>query len=135
MPKPNSARGRHMADLTQALVLQCFRNPLEHLHGGDFPSTRTGDYSDVKVVTPDGEIPWNSLQRISDDEMRDLIMEVVDLTFTALLSVNNSLFVDGFLAYASETKILWKRPEFRKAFVKTMEEFARLHARDPDQIS
>lgn len=49
---------------------------LEELHGGTTPSTKTGDYSDVKVVTPYGEIPWVRLSRISDKEMRTLMLEV-----------------------------------------------------------
>lgn len=44
----------------------------ENLHSGKFPSSATGDYSDVKVVTPFGEIPWNKLSRISDEEMGPL---------------------------------------------------------------
>jgi hypothetical protein len=44
---------------TFALVEQCVRNTgLEDLHAGVAPSSATGDYSDVKVVTPYGEIPW-----------------------------------------------------------------------------
>lgn len=39
---------------------------LEELHAGITPSSKTGDYSDVKVITPYGEIEWNRLSRISD---------------------------------------------------------------------
>jgi hypothetical protein len=44
--------------IAQSLVEVCVRNALENLHAGIFPSSRTGDYSDVTVVTPYGEIPW-----------------------------------------------------------------------------
>lgn len=39
---------------------KCIRNDtiLEELHGGTTPSSQKGDFSDVKVVTPYGEIPW-----------------------------------------------------------------------------
>lgn len=43
-----------------------------------------GDYSDVTVVSPHGEIPWNALSRISNVEMKTLMIEVVDRVFTYL---------------------------------------------------
>jgi hypothetical protein len=39
------------------MALECFRNSeLENLHAGKFSSSKTGDYSDVKVISPDREI-------------------------------------------------------------------------------
>jgi hypothetical protein len=56
-------RGR----LAKFFALECFRNSkLEDLHTGKSPSSKTGDYSDIKVVTPYGEIPWNTLFRLND---------------------------------------------------------------------
>lgn len=49
---------------------------LENLHAGTTPSSATGDFSDVKVVTPYGEIPWNDVSRISDKEMRVLMLDI-----------------------------------------------------------
>lgn len=49
---------------------------LENLHAGVWPSSKKGDYSDVKVVTPYGEIPWNKIGRISDPEMRVLMLNI-----------------------------------------------------------
>lgn len=49
---------------------------LEELHAGITPSPKTGDYSDVKVITPYGEIEWNRLSRISDKEMRSLMLSI-----------------------------------------------------------
>lgn len=56
----------------------CIRNntPLENLHCGTTPASKTGDYSDVKVVSPYGEIKWNNLSRISDKEMRELMLKI-----------------------------------------------------------
>ena len=73
------------AFFTLALVEQCVRNAgLEDLHAGVTPSSATGDYSDVKVVTPYGEIPWTNLSRISDEEMKALMIEVTNKVFTFL---------------------------------------------------
>ncbi|GEM_PF-502163 len=57
---------------------------LEELHMGVSPETAVGDYSDVKVVTPYGEIPWSQLSRIDDEEMKGLMIQVVDRLYTIL---------------------------------------------------
>ena len=63
-----------MKSLVKKIVMHCVRNTyLEDLHAGTFPDSKTGDYSDVKVVSPYGEIPWNQLGRISDEEMKKLM--------------------------------------------------------------
>jgi len=57
--------------LAFGIALLCVRNTcIEDVHAGIEPSSRTGDFSDVKVVTPCGEIPWDKLSRIRNDEMR-----------------------------------------------------------------
>ncbi|HVR57214.1 MAG TPA: hypothetical protein VMT72_10345 [Pseudolabrys sp.] len=69
------------AHLVKFVALHCFRNTkLENLHAGKSPSSRTGDYSDVKVVTPYGEIPWTEVSRFNDDEMKELMIDVVNQT-------------------------------------------------------
>src|SRR3974377_1953373 len=71
--------------LAKLLALECFRNSkLEDLHAGIYPSSQSGDDSDVKVVTPYGEIPWERLGRLSDDEMRVLMIDVVDRCYQFL---------------------------------------------------
>ncbi|MFZ0591433.1 MAG: hypothetical protein WAM39_13200 [Bryobacteraceae bacterium] len=57
--------------LAKYMVEQCFRNSqLEDLRAGTAPSSKTGDYSDVAVKTPFGEIPWCELSRLDDAEMK-----------------------------------------------------------------
>jgi len=78
--------GQHT--LIRFLTEKAIRNSLEDLHTGIFPSTKTNDYSDVKVITPYGEIPWNNISRISDKELRTLMMEIeitLHNTFTSLI--------------------------------------------------
>ncbi len=54
-----------------ALAVVCVRNTgIEDIHSGIEPVSAGGDFSDVKVVTPYGEIPWNKMSRISNEEMR-----------------------------------------------------------------
>src|SRR5262245_9065319 len=65
--------------LAKFVALHCFRNTrLEEFHAGRSPSTEAGDYSDVNVVTPFGEIPWHKLSRLNDEEMKALMIDVVD---------------------------------------------------------
>ena len=76
---------RDVERLALVLVETCVRNSeLENLHAGVTPSSATGDFSDVKVVTPYGEIPWARLSRISDVEMKALMIDVVDRVYTYL---------------------------------------------------
>lgn len=64
--------------LAKYLVLQCFRNSaLETFHAGISPSSATGDYSDVHVSSPYGDIRWVKASRLNDDEMKRLMIDVV----------------------------------------------------------
>jgi hypothetical protein len=71
--------------LAKYLAQQCFRNTmLEDLHAGITPDSQTGDYTDVVVRSPYGEIPWPRLSRLSDEEMKALMIEVVNKTYRTL---------------------------------------------------
>jgi hypothetical protein len=100
----SDADRRGLARISKSLVEVCVRNTgLEDLHGGIFPASETGDFSDVKIVSPFGEIPWTRLSRISDEEMKRLMIEIVDKVYT-------------FLIYPAELAVLsaqtrrWDRP-------------------------
>ena len=79
--------------LAKYMVLQCFRNSmLEDLHAGISPSSAAGDYSDVTVSSPYGVIPCPKVSRLNDDEMKRLIIDVVDRAYRfihMLLAENN----------------------------------------------
>ena len=88
-PKP-ARHDKSMRKLAQMLVHECVRNTqLETLHTGITPSSASGDFEDVKVITPFGEIPWNRLSRISDAEMKPLIVEIVNKVYTYLSHVEH----------------------------------------------
>ncbi|MCB4861648.1 MULTISPECIES: hypothetical protein [Sphingobium] len=96
--------------LALALVENCVRNSqLEDLHAGTTPGTAVGDFSDVKVVTPFGDIPWNQLSRISDAEMKALMIDIVNKVYT-------------FLTHLEDVVVLrdsarWNRPEHDPALL------------------
>jgi len=74
--------------LAKYLAQQCFRNTmLENLHAGISPNSETGDYTDVLVRSPYGEIPWPRLSRLSDQEMKALMIDVVNKTYRALIGL------------------------------------------------
>jgi hypothetical protein len=70
--------------LAKLIVEQGFRNRLEDIHAGTFPSSKSGDCTDIKVVSPYGEIPWNRLGRISDEEMKRINKGAVDYVYNFL---------------------------------------------------
>ena len=74
--------------LAKAMARDCFRNTkLEDFHAGTFPSSKAGDYSDVKVVSPYGEIGWERLSRLSDEEMKALMIDVVNHCYDFLTTL------------------------------------------------
>jgi hypothetical protein len=95
----NDVKSELASELAKAITALCVRNTfLEELHSGVTPASKTGDYSDVKVVTPYGEIPWQKLSRISDEEMKRLMKEIVDKVYTFLCRQEETAFVKAFIA-------------------------------------
>ena len=95
---------RSLEKVAKSLVESCVRNALEDVHAGVFPSSQCGDYSDVKVVTPYGEIPWTRLSRISDEEMKVLMIDIVNKTYTFLR------YLEELAAESAQTR-RWDRPK------------------------
>jgi len=86
MPRHDSPLQPIAEKLAKMLACHGVRNSaLEVFHAGTFPSSQTGDYTDVKVVSPYGEMAWNRLGRISDEEMQPLMEEIVDRLYTFLV--------------------------------------------------
>ena len=109
------------------------------LHNGVTPSTKTGDWSDVYVVTPYGKLPWKtpdepvetmvggkvktgyySVSRISDEEMHRLMVDIekrIELTLRQCLgSINHpeyAEFIHSMLKKSlfGELGISWDMPD------------------------
>jgi hypothetical protein len=98
--------------LALGMAVLCVRNTcIEDVHAGITPNSQAGDYSDVKVVTPFGEIPWNRLSRITDDEMRAFMKQVVNRLYTVLLRLDDPEFVERVDHYARRATAAWDAPE------------------------
>jgi hypothetical protein len=73
------------SNLAKAIIHNAIRNTiLEDIHAGRTVRSKSGDFEDVKVVTPYGEIPWNEVSHISDEQMKDLMIKAVDTAYTML---------------------------------------------------
>jgi len=66
------------------IIAKDVRNELENLHSGITPCSKKGDNSDIKVITPYGEIPWKNLSRINNKEMRELMLNIEDVIYKVL---------------------------------------------------
>ncbi len=108
--------------LAKYMVLQCFRNSmLEDLHAGTSPSSASGDYSDVTVSTPYGVIPWPKVSRLNDDEMKRLMIDVVDRTYHFIHTLFDENTGGQVLLRLAERDPLphWNEPTLRDDSAKT----------------
>jgi len=99
--------------LAKYMVLQCFRNSmLEDLHTGISPSSASGDYSDVTVSSPYGVIPWPKVSRLNDDEMKRLMIDVVDRAYLFIHTLFDENTGGQILSRLAESDPLplWNKP-------------------------
>ena len=109
------AEKRIAAKLAKTMAMLCVRNThLETIHAGKTPVTRTGEWTDVTVVDADGNrIPWNDVSRITDDEMRDLMRDIVNRLYTFHLCADEpglQAEIERWMAVAGQ----WDEPEINQ---------------------
>ena len=107
------------AKLAKTMAMLCVRNTnLETIHAGKTPVTRTGEWTDVTVVDADGNrIPWNDVSRITDDEMRDLMRDIVNRLYTFHLCADEpglQAEIERWMAVARQ----WDEPEIDTMMLK-----------------
>ena len=103
------------------MAMMCVRNTeLENIHAGLTPVTRTGDYSDVKVIDADGrEIPWPEVSHFDDDAMRDLMRQVVNRLYSFQLLAGDPGFQEWMARWETVAR-KWDEPELDAGFLKTV---------------
>lgn len=112
------AQKQYSARMAKALAVLCVRNTfLEDLHAGKPVISRSGDYDDVTVVTPHGEIPWNGVSRISQEEMKKLMKQVVNKLYTVLMSLENEQAMHLLFSRGRDYSYHWDEPEFLPNFL------------------
>ena len=112
------------SEFAQLLTAACVRRGyLERLHAGITPVTRSGDYSDVKVIDADGrEIPWNQVSRIDQNEMKTLITGVVNrihtfLARTIFAPTRDLAFEQALERTAAPSTKAWDEPKYLADFL------------------
>ena len=113
---------RIAAQTAKALAMMCVRNTcLEEFHEGITPVSRTGDYSDIKVIDGEGrEIPWSQLSRLNDDEMRQLMKEVVNRLYTWFVKTEDLAFHARLQTWLQGIQ-RWDEPELDAVFMAMIE--------------
>ena len=99
--------------LAKYLAQQCFRNTiLEDLHAGITPDSQIGDYTDVVVRWPYGEIPWPNLSRLNDEEMKALMIDVVNKTYHTLIVLFDDRLGGELIKILAQRDLLphWNEP-------------------------
>ena len=112
------------SEFSKIMTAACVRRGyLEKLHAGITPITRTGDYSDVKVIDAEGrEIPWNQVSRIDQTEMKTLITGVVNrihtfLTRTIFSPTQDQAFEQALERAAAPWTKTWDEPKYLADFL------------------
>ena len=115
---------KSQSEYAKLMAAACVRRGyLEILHEGIPPITRTGDYSDVKVIDAEGrEIPWNQVSRIDQDEMKTLITGVVNrihtfLARTLFSATEDKAFHQALDRAAAPWTKAWDEPEYLPDFL------------------
>lgn len=100
------------AELAKTLIAMCVRNDeIENIHAGKPIATKTGDYSDVKVIDADGnEFAWPDVSHISDDEMKVLMKGIVNRLYTFMMQGDDPRF-DKNMDYHKRFTRTWDEPE------------------------
>ena len=99
------------ARVSKILTAMCVRSTeIEDIHSGITPISKTGDFSDVKVIDADGrEILWNEVSRISDDEMKMLMKRIVDRLYTFFIQGDDPRFAKQ-VEYFEQVAQKWDAP-------------------------
>ena len=119
-----SSLKKSQSEFAKLMAAACVRRGyLEKLHEGVPPVSRTGDYSDVKVIDAEGrEIPWNQVSRIDQDEMKTLMTGVVNRIHTFLARTLFSAAEDKTFQQALDRAAVpwtkaWDKPEYLPDFL------------------
>jgi hypothetical protein len=123
--KPMSDRpATSQAQFAKLMAAACVRRGyLEKLHEGVTPVTRSGDYSDVKVIDAEGrEIPWNEVSRINQAEMKTLMTGVVNrihtfLARTLFSAKRDKVFEQALHRAATPWIRAWDEPHYLPDFL------------------
>ena len=103
---------KHSAELAKTLTAMCVRNAeIENNHAGKEPMTKTGDYSDVKVIDAEGnEYSWDEVSHITNDEMKSMMKGIVNRLYTFFMQGDDARF-DKNMDYHKRFTRKWDEPK------------------------
>ena len=103
---------RHSVELAKTLTAMCVRNAeIENIHAGQAPITKTGDYSDVKIIDADGnEYSWNEVSHNTDQQMKTLMKGIVNRLYTFFMQSDDPRFDKNMDCHKRFTRE-WDEPE------------------------
>ena len=103
---------KQCAELAKTLTAMCVRNAeIENIHAGKPLVSKTGDYSDVKIIDAEGnEFAWPDVSHISDEEMKILMKGIVNRLYTFFMQGDDPRF-DKNMDYHKRFTRLWDEPE------------------------
>ncbi len=106
------------SNMAKAIAVYAVRHTmLENIHAGKPPVSKTGDFSDVYITDADGnKIAWADASRISQDEMKALMKQVVNSIYTFLNKMDTTQEYTDFLNYNLAFAQHWDEPELNKPF-------------------
>ena len=111
-------RKREAEKMAKAMALACVRNGfLEDLHAGKSIRSKTGNYFDVHVVTPEQKITWKEVSRLNDAEMKRLMQEVVNKLYTVFLNLEDLEFMSALMKMGEMYTAKWDTPKELDGFV------------------
>ena len=109
---------KYPAKLAKALAVLCVRDTfLEVIHQGKNVTSKIGDFSDVKIITPDRDINWNDACRITDDEMKKLMQEITNKLYTVLASMDDDEAMSVVFDEGSRRTYQWDDPQLIPKFL------------------
>lgn len=115
---------RIAAQMAKSIAMICVRNTfLESLHRKPTPETKTGDWSDVKVIDANGEeYKWTEVSHINDHQMKKFIKQVVNRLYTYYLKAEELDFNTSLKRMMDHAIMNFDEPELDALFLKMIED-------------
>ena len=103
------------AELAKILTAMCVRNTeIEDIHAGKAPISKTGDYTDVRIIDAEGNIfSWVEVTHITDTEMKRLMKGIVNRLYTFFMQGDDKRFEKNIEFHKHFTHS-WDEPEIDK---------------------
>ena len=110
---------RMAAKIAKGMARICIRDTyLEELHRGDTPKTKTGDYSDVRVIDGFGtETPWIGTSRINNEQMKTLMKQIVNRLYTWHIK-SDELALADYIERLFNSAQQFDEPELDQGFIR-----------------